>query len=63
MQKYKVRVPYECQYYKEVEIEATNETDAEQVAFDMQVEGKLDGLKKHITYEEAILDKIEVERK
>lgn len=63
MQKYKVRVPYVCQYYKEVEIEATNEADAEQIAFDMQVEGKLDNVEQHITYEEALFDKIEVERK
>lgn len=63
MQKYKVKIPYVCQYYKEIEIEATNETDAEQVAFDMQVEGKLDDLERHITYEEAMLDKIEVERR
>lgn len=63
MQKYKVRVPYECKYYKEVVVLATNEMDAEQIVVDMHVEGKLDGLKKHITYEEAILHKMEVERK
>lgn len=62
MQKYKVKIPYVCEYYKEVEIEATNETDAEQIAFDMQVEGKLDGLKKHIICEECKEDKFEVER-
>lgn len=63
MQKYKVRVPYECQYYREVVVLATNEADAEQIVFDMQVEGKLDNVEQHITYEEAILDKMEVERK
>lgn len=63
MQKYKVRVPYECQYYREVVVLATNEADAEQIVFDMQVEGKLDNVEQNITYEEALLDKMEVERK
>ena len=55
-------MPYECQYYREVVVLATNETDAEQIAFDMQVEGKLDKSRQHVTHEEAMLDKIEVER-
>ena len=63
MQKYKVRVPYECQYYREVVVLATNEADAEQIVFDMQVEGKLDNVEQHITYEEAKLAEIEVERR
>ena len=63
MQKYKVRVPCECQYYKEVVVLATNETDVEQIVFDMLVEGKLENVEQHITYEEVILDKMEVERR
>lgn len=63
MQKYKVKIPCECQYYKEVVVLATNETDVEQIVFDMLVEGKLENVEQHVTYEEVILDKMEVERK